>query len=560
MRFLSRRYIFVILSFLIITGLCSCSHDSEHGLGDTVAKHAMVASAHPVASSVGIDILKRGGNAVDAALAVAFALSIAEPNASGIGGGGFMMIKMADEEEPIMVDYREMAPRKATKELYYKTGSSFGELTGEGPLSVGVPGLVSCADLILEEYGTMTLEKILTPSIKLAREGIVVSEKLNGMIVDNLEKIMNFPSTSDIYLSDMLPLETGALLKNEDLADTFEKLGQAGASTFYEGDIAKAIVSEIRQYGGVFELEDMKSYKAKLRKPVQGSYRDYSIFSAAPVSGGGTHLIELLNIMEGFDVKTVGHNSVAFIHLFTEAMKMIYADKSTNTADPDFFHIPVETFIDKGYADKLRRKINEKKAMFDYSPPHRMDRESNETSHLSVVDEEGNIVALTQSINNFFGSGMVVSGAGFLLNDHLSDFDPRPDMPNSIAPHKRPTSSIAPTIILKEGKSYLTLGTPGGSRIVSALAQIIMNIIDFDMSIDEAIEAPRVHCFNRVLNVEGRIGEDVIEQLQLMGHSVEVREDYDKYFGGAQGILIHLETKKLYGGADSRRDGVAMGF
>jgi len=521
----------------------------------------MVASAHPIASSVGIDILKQGGNAVDAAIAVAFALSIAEPNASGIGGGGFIIINMVDQNEPVMIDYREMAPAKATSEFFYNAELSFKDLTQEDKAtSIGVPGLVSCADLASKKYGSMTLEQILAPAIKLCREGIVVSEKLNGMINDNYEKILKHPATTAIYLSEMLPLEPGSVLKNEDLAKTFKKIAYNGANIFYEGEFAEAIVEEIKKQGGIFELSDLKSYQVKIRKPVVGSYRGYQIISSAPPSGGGTHLIELLNIMEGFDIKTMGHNSTEFIHIFSEAMKMIYADKSTNAADPDFCDVPVDSFISKKYADRLRSLINREQAMFNYSPPQLTISESNNTSHLSVVDEKGNIVALTQSINSFFGSGIVVPCTGILLNNHLSDFDSEPNRPNSIEPHKRPTSSIAPTIILKNDKPYMTLGTPGGTRIISALAQIIMNVIDFHKSMDEAIEAPRVHCLNKLLHVEGRIPEEVIEKLKVMGHTIKVHANFDNYFGGAQGILIDPKTGTLYGGADSRRDGVAIGF
>ena len=536
------------------------SGDENNLFTDVVAEKVMVASAHPVASSVGVEILKKGGNAVDAAIAMAFALSIAEPNASGIGGGGFLLVKMADADETIMVDYREMSPKKATPEFYYKTKESFRELTRMGATAVGVPGLVACADVILKKCGTMKLDQVLQPSIRLAREGIKVSDKLNGMITDNYEKIMTFPATAEIYLSEMMPLEAGAFLKNEDLAQTFEKIGIAGPEIFYEGELAKAIVDEVKNQKGIFELEDLKAYRAKFRKPVKGIYRGFEIVSAAPVTGGGTHLIELLNIMEGFDVKKVGHNSARFIHLFTEAMKMIYADKSLNAADPEFYTIPVDTFISKKYAARLRAKIDPAKAKFDYAPPKLIPVESSSTSHLSVVDKDGNIVALTQSINHWFGSGVVVPGTGILLNDHLSDFDSRPGRPNSIAPHKRPTSSIAPTLVLKDGKPFMTLGTPGGTRIISALAQIIMNVIDFDMSMDEAIEAPRFHCITRTLYVEGRIDKNVVEKLEALGHKVKVRADYDNYFGGAQGIKIDFKTKKLQGGADSRRDGVAVGY
>lgn len=550
--------LFFILLFSLSFNLYSA--DKKTAATDVVAENAMVASAHPVASSVGIEILKNGGNAVDAAMAVAFALSMAEPNASGIGGGGFMLVKMADEDETIMVDYREMAPKKATPEFYYKTEESFDDLTRSGATSIGVPGLVACADVILKKCGTMSLSEILQPSIRLARDGVKVSDKFNAMITDNYEKIMTFPATAEIYLSEMMPLETGAILKNEDLARTFEKIGEAGPSVFYQGELAWAIVEEIKNQNGIFELEDLKAYKAKFRTPVRGTYRGYEIVSAAPATGGGTHLIELLNIMEGFDAKKLGHNSAEYIHLLTETMKMIYADKSLNAADPEFFDIPVDTFTNKGYAARLRAKIDPNKAKYDYAPPTLIPLESESTSHLSIVDKDGNIVALTQSINHWFGSGIVVPGTGILLNDHLRDFDKEPGLPNSIAPHKRPTSSIAPTLVFKDGKPFMTLGTPGGTRIISALAQIIMNVIDFGMTMDEAIEAPRVHCITKTLYVEGRVDKSVVEKLKMLGHKVRVRAEYDNYFGGAQGIKIDLKTKMLQGGADSRRDGVAVGY
>jgi len=525
-----------------------------------ISTNAMVASAHPLASAVGIEILQQGGNAVDAAVAMAMALSIAEPNASGLGGGGFLMIKMTDQEDAVMIDYREMAPARATAELYYESASGFKELTEQASHAIGVPGLAACAELALSKYGSMTLKQVLTPAIRLARDGIEVNDKLSGMITENYEKIAAHPATTAIYLADMLPLQPGALLKNEDLAKTFEILGHSGAKVFYEGDIARAIVQEVQQAGGVFELADLNAYRAKIRQPVIGSYRGYRIISAAPPTGGGTHLIELLNIMEGFDVPTLGHNTAEFIHVFTEAMKMIYADKSLNAADPDFYSIPVDSFIDKKYAAKLRQAIDSNSARFDYTPPQWIETESNNTSHLSVVDAQGNIVALTQSINNWFGCGIVVSGTGMLLNDHLKDFDDSAQHPNCIAPHKRPSSSIAPTIVLKDGKPFMTLGTPGGTRIISALAQVIMNVIDFRMSMDEAIEAARVHCLTTTLHVEGRIDKSVIEKLSAMGHKIKVHDNFDNYFGGAQGILIDMTTRQLQGGADSRRDGVALGF
>jgi len=522
--------------------------------------HAMVASAHPLVSSIGIDILKQGGNAVDAAVAMALALTVAEPNASGIGGGGFMIIKMANQDEAVMIDYREIAPQNATSNLYYKSDSSFDELTRSGPLSMGVPGLPAGAELALKQFGTMTLSQILQPTIKLADEGFAITENLSWMITDKYELISQYPATSAIYLADMLPLQPGDILINKDLAQTLLKIANHGAEVFYRGEVAQAISNDVKKHGGVLQLSDLNNYQAKTRKPVTGNYRGYQIITAAPPSGGGMFLIELLNIMEGFNIREMGHNSAQFIHLFTEALKMIYADKSQNAADPDFYDVPVDSIVHKSYAAKLRKAINPQKAMFNYAPPKWIDMESNSTSHLSVIDERGNIVALTQSINYWFGSGIVVSGTGILLNNHMRDFENQKNTPNSVAPFKRPVSSVTPTIILKDGKPFMTAGTPGGSRIISAMAQIIINAIDFHMSMDEAIEAPRVHCVGKVLHLESRIDKQTIQQLESMGHKIQIHGDYDNYFGGAQGIKILLKSGNLDGGADSRRDGVAIGY
>ncbi len=545
---------------LVFLAVACSSGGLQTGPNDVVAEEAMAASAHPVVSGVGIEIMKIGGNAVDAAVAMAFALSVAEPNASGIGGGGFMVVKMADSSDPVMVDYRETAPAKATAEYYYAPDVDFNGWTAEGPNAVGVPGLVAGAALALEKFGTMSLADVLAPAIRLARNGVKVSAKLNGMIIDNLEKIGRYPAAAAIYLPDGFPLEPGSLLVNTDLAATFESIAEGGRAAFYGGKIASAIASEIQTRGGPLALDDLRSYEAMLRPPVIGTYRGYEIISASPPTGGGVHLIQLLNIMEGFDVGKWGQNSPRFLHVLAEAQKMVFADKAANSGDPDFFRIPVERMTDKDYARGLQERIEEDLARFDYAPPNLIISECPSTSHLSVVDGEGNVVALTQSINSFFGSGLVVPGTGILLNNHLADFDSAGGKPNAIAPHKRPTSSMAPTILLENGRPLLTLGSPGATRIVSALAQIIINIVDFGMAVDDAIEAPRIHCPLKTLHMEGRISPETVAALESLGHTVKLYADFDKYFGGAQGILIDGKKGKKYGGADSRRDGAAQGY
>lgn len=491
-----------------IAALCllalSCSPGVPTSAGDVVSDHAMVASAHPAASAAGVEILQAGGNAVDAAVATAFALALAEPNTSGLGGGGFMVIKLSDEPEPIMVNYREKAPAGATPEYYYGPEADFSAMTTHGPNASGVPGEVAGLALALEWYGTMTLAEVMAPAIRLCREGIVVSPLLNGMILDNLDKLGEFPAAAAIYTPDMFPLEPGDTLRNEDLAHSMELIAAQGPSVFYQGEIGQAVVDEIQRLGGVMTMEDLNAYEAQIRTPVTGSYRGYDLISAGPPAAGGTHVIELLNIMEGFDVAGMGTGTAPYIHTLAEAQKMIFADKAMNAGDPDFFPIPSATLTSKEYAVGLRERIREGEARFDYEAPNLVARESGSTTHLSVVDADGNMVALTQSINFFFGSGVVVPGTGILMNNHMADFDSQDGGPNAVGPGKRPVSNMAPTIVLKDGKPFVTVGSPGAARIISALAQIVINLVDFRMGLDDAIEAPRAHVSGRTLAMEGR--------------------------------------------------------
>lgn len=527
---------------------------------DVVSQNGMVASAHPLASLAGLQILEAGGNAVDAMVAAAFVLGVVEPNASGMGGGGFMTIKLASQENGVTIDFREIAPLGAIPDVYYYGEKSFNELVHGGVMSIGVPGTVAGLILALEKYGTMNLEQVLKPAIDLAKNGFEVSENLEKIILEAYDVISENEATSKIYLEDGLPVSEGSIIKNIDLANTLMLLAKKGKDCFYKGEIAEDIILEMKDLNGLISSEDLQNYTAQIKDPVVGNYRGYKIISSAPPSGGGTHLIELMNILEAYDLKSMGHNSSTYIHVLAEAMKIVLKDKALNMADPDFYSVPVNIITSKKYSKKVRKNIDLEKASFNYEPDYMLDSESNSTTHLSVVDKEKNLASLTQSINHWFGSGVTVKGTGILLNNHLGDFSKQSGEPNSIEPNKRPVSSIAPTLVLKGKEPFLSIGTPGGSRIIGALAQILINIIDFSFGIDDAIEAPRIHTFKGILHVEGRIELNVIERLQELGHNVKIHPDFDNYFGGAQGIMIDLETNELKGGADSRRDGVAVGF
>lgn len=544
-------YSILILLHLAISDLIS---------QDAISKNGMVATAHPLATKAGLEILEKGGNSIDAIVAAAFTLGVVEPNASGIGGGGFMTLKLASEFKGVTIDFREKAPSNALPEKYYQNEKSFKELVHSGGMSIGIPGTVAGLSLALENYGSMTLAEVLEPAINYAESGFEVTEKFSNLIFEAFDVISENEATSKIYLNNGLPKMEGERINNPDLAKTLRKLGINGSSIFYQGELAEKIVDEIQQHDGIMTIEDLNIYKAEIKDPIKGSYRGYEILSSAPPTGGGTHLVELLNILEAYNLQYLKHNSSKYIHLLAEAMKIVYADKKLNMADPAYYKVPVEELTSKMYAAEVRKKIDLGQAQFNYKSLNMLSRESNSTTHLSVVDKDGNIAALTQSINHWFGSGVTVKGTGILLNNHIGDFENIEGFPNSIEPNKKPVSSIAPTLVLKEGKPFLSLGTPGGSRIIGALAQIIINIIDFDMSIDDAIEAPRVHTSNDILHLEGRIAKSIVSDLEKIGHTVKLHTDYDNYFGGAQGILIDYKNNELRGGADSRRDGVSLGY
>ena len=536
----------------------ACASTLPTGPGDTVATRGMVAAAHPDAARAGLEILRSGGNAVDAAVAVAFALTVAEPNASGVGGGGFALIAMAGGEQPVVIDYRESAPRAAVPGRYYGSAEGLAALTEEGPLAVGVPGLVAGAAKALELRGTRTLAEVLRPAIRLAREGVVVTPRLAGIIADKFEKLSRYPAAARVYLPEGLPPEAGTKLVNEDLALTLEAIAAGGPGVFYEGPVGRAVVAEVKALGGILDEADLAGYRAIVREPVRGSYRGVEVLSASPPTAGGTHLVELLNILEAFDLAALGRGDVRTMHVLAEASKMVFVDKAATNGDPDFVKVPVDTLTSKEHARDLAARIRLDAARFDYTAGGIAGSDSPSTSHVSVVDGDGNAVALTQSVNLYFGSGLMAPGTGFVLNNHLADFDTEPGHPNSIGPGRRPSSSIAPTILRKDGRPFLVLGTPGATRIVTALAQIVVNTLDFGMGVDEAIEAPRIHAIGKTLEVEGGIADVAVSALSALGHDVRRYPPHDDHFGGAH--VIRFEKGRLVGGADSRRDGVAAGY
>lgn len=527
----------------------------------------MVVAAHPLAAEAGLEMLKKGGNAVDAAIATTFALNAAEPFASGIGGGGFMVIYSARDKKITAINFREKAPAKSYPGMYIENGKTNEVLRRTHGLAVAVPGALAGWSYALEKYGTKTLGDVMQRAITIAEEGFPVSDTFSKINKDEYEKLIQMAGESCCYINEGLPFESGELFRNPELANTFRFLAAQGIKAFYKGEIARKIVDAVQEKGGILSLDDLANYSPVEQIPIKGEYKDYVLFSARPPASGGLHIIQLLNIIENWPVKDWGRNSAPYIHHLSEAFRFAFADRARFLGDPDYIPIPETELISKDYGSRIASWIKPDQVLNVY-PYGKFDERENEkesTTHLCVVDKKGNIVSLTQTINHFFGSGIIPEGTGFLLNNEMDDFSRDPDSPNAPRAHRRPLSSQAPLILFKGDEPLLVLGSPGGTRIFPTLTQIILNVIEFGMSLDEAIEAPRFFSYSvngepRPISLESRIAPDIVETLKELGNEVIIREDYDKYFGGAQGILILPGKHMILGGADSRRDGYGAGY
>ena len=527
----------------------------------------MVVAAHPLAAEAGLRMLQAGGNAVDAAVATALALNAAEPFASGMGGGGFMVIFLPKDKKSAVINYREKAPQAAFPGMFKEKGEEEAEWRASSGLAVAVPGALAGWDLALRRYGTRSFAEAAARAIELADQGFEVSRTFSDINKDEYEKLVKNAAEGNCYLNEGLPYEPGDRFRNPDLAGTLRLIAAEGIDVFYRGRLAPKIVAAVQAARGIITLEDLASYAPEEVAPLRGTYKDYAIVTAPPPASGGLHLIQLLNICENWPVRTWGANSVAYIHHLSEALRLIFADRERFLGDPDFVPIPIDGLLAKNYASRLAAQIRPDRLLGSY--PHgefaEKDEHAGNTTHLCVIDKEGNLVSLTQSINDFFGTGIVPEGTGFLLNNQMYDFSSDPQSCNAPAPGRRPVSSMAPMIILRNGSPYLILGSPGGTRIFSSLAQIVLNATEFGLTLDEAIEAPRFFSYSvrgeaRPISVESRIADAIIQGLKALGHEVMVREAYDKYFGGAQGIIFLKEKRLILGGADSRRDGWGQGY
>ena len=535
-----------------------------------VANNGMVATEQELASRIGLDILKAGGNAVDAAVGIGFALAVALPNAGNLGGGGFMMVHDAKTGKSVALDFREVAPLKATRNMYLDDkGNVINGKSLYTHYAVGVPGTVAGMEHALKKWGTMPLDKVIAPSIALAEKGFPVSETLAKILRQEQKNMGKWPATTEIFWKDGAPLKRGDLLVQKDLAQSMRLIAQQGAKAFYEGAIAQKIAAEMAPHAGAVTLQDLREYKVAEREPVRGTYRGYEVVTMPPPSSGGTHLVQILNMLEQWPLAQWGQNSAQTLHHMAESSKLAYADRSEYLGDPDFVKIPLKGLTSKRYAESLAKTIDPNRARpaKEIKPGQPQPYESDQTTHYSVVDKAGNAVAVTYTLNTNFGSGIVAKGTGILLNNEMDDFAAKPGVANAyglvggdanaVAAKKRPLSSMTPTLVLKDGKPTLVTGSPGGARIITTVLQTVVNTVDFGNNPAEAAAAPRVHhqWTPDELRVEKGLSPDTLALLKQRGHNIAVKPS----MGRTQ--TIQIRNGMLYGYSDPRNpDGQTLGY
>ena len=531
------------------------------------AKQAMVVSRESHATDAGVAVLKAGGNAVDAAVAVGLALAVTHPSAGNIGGGGFLLARFADGRTTF-IDFREMAPAKATRDMYLDAKGEPTKDSVVGWRAPGVPGTVRGLAMAHEKYGKAKWKDLVAPSVKLAKEGFPVSYGLSRGL-KGARNLGQFPESKRIFLKGGSFYEAGELLRQPELAAVLERIGRIGPSDFYEGETAKLFATQMAKNGGLITLEDLKNYKAVERVPLQGKYRGYDIITAPAPSSGGVGILQMFKVLEKTKFADAGPGSAQAIHYMAEAMRRYYADRSEFLGDPDFFKVPVSKLLDKRYTDKLRASIDPARATpsDEVKPGDLALYESTETTHYSIVDPAGNAVAVTYTLNGGYGSGATVPGLGFLLNNEMDDFSVKPGHPNmygavggeanAIIAGKRPLSSMTPSIVLKDGKPVLVLGTPGGTRIITSVFEVIVNVIDFKMNIQDAVNAPRFHHQWKPdkLYIEPGISPDTKSLLAQRGHLLELAASICE-----MAAIQFEEGGWLAGASDPRVDGKAAGY
>ncbi|MCH1459038.1 MAG: gamma-glutamyltransferase [Luminiphilus sp.] len=566
----------LFLAFLIITSPMRSLAQSESQGGPlidygtrfipAIASRGMVSGPEKLASEAGLAMLKKGGNAIDAAVATGFALAVTLPRAGNIAGGGFMLVHLADANEQVFIDYREMAPAAASRDMFLNEDGTVNKRKAYNSVSAaGIPGTVAGLIHALEQYGTLDLKTVMQPAIDLAENGFAVPAALHLNLRSAAKRLGRNEEANRVYLGGTGTAPAmGTLFKQPDLAATLKRVRDKGFDGFYKGITAALIAAEMQRGGGVMNADDLASYRAIERKPVRASFRGYDIVSAPPPSSGGVHVSQILKLLEPYPIEDMGHNSAAYLHLLIESMKLAYADRSEYLGDPDRTTIPIATLTSEPYLEKRRELIKDDEATPSeiIKPGDVDDYESTETTHFSVVDQFGNVVTNTYTINFSFGSGIVVPGTGMLLNNEMDDFAAKPGFPNgyglvqgeanAVSAGSRPLSSMTPTLVFKEGKPWVATGSPGGSRIITAVAQTLLNLMAFDMTLGMATSSPRIHhqWMPDMAMVEPGISEDTIRILEKSKHKI-LRSN--STIGRVNSVQI--EDGWFYGYADPRRPG-----
>ena len=497
------------------------------------SKNGMVTTQHFLATTVGEKILNQGGNAYDASIAIAFTLAVVLPRAGNIGGGGFMVIYDKESKKPYSIDFREKAPKLSTKDMYLNEDGSFNNknLSTIGYLSSGVPGTVAGLWEVHQKFGSLPWSELIEDAINYADKGFAITPFLADILLEYSEALSIYPETRKIFQKHYPDFKNKMLIQ-KDLANTLKIIASKGKKGFYEGEIAEKISNEMKGNNGLISKSDLKKYSPVWREPLMSDYRDTKIITMGPPSSGGLHVIQMLNVLQNYDLKKIGHNSSKYINLLAEVMKYAYADRSKYLGDPDFYKVPIEKITSKEYAKKISKniKIGLAESVNDIYPGKFIDKESHETTHFSVVDKMGNVVSMTYTLNSTFGSKVVIKGTGILMNNEMDDFSAAPGIPNQfnllgaeaneIAAYKRPLSSMTPTIVLKNNELFFTTGSPGGARIISAVFQSILNIVDFNMNLEEATFAKRIHhqWYPDILEYEFSLDEDINNDLKKMNY------------------------------------------
>ena len=533
------------------------------------SNNGMVSTQHFLATRVGEKILNKGGNAYDASIAIAFTLAVVLPRAGNIGGGGFMVMYDQETKKPYSIDYREKAPLLSTKDMYLNQDGSFNDqmLSTFGYLSIGVPGTVAGLWDVHKKFGSLPWSVLLEDAINLAEKGFEITPFLADILFKYNEKLSFFDETKNIFQASY-PDFKGELLIQTDLSKTLKIISEKGRDGFYKGSVANKIAKAMKDNNGLITKSDLENYNPVWRKPLISQYRGNNVITMGPPSSGGLHIIQMLNILENYDLKEMNHNSKDYINLLTEVMKYAYSDRSKYLGDPDFYDVPVEKITSKKYGKRIFNdiEIGQSKPVGEVKPGMYLETESHETTHFSVADADGNIVSSTYTLNSTFGSGVVIGGTGIVMNNEMDDFSAAPGIPNQfnllgaeaneIAPNKRPLSSMTPTIVMKNNELFFTTGSPGGSRIISAVLQSILNIIDFDMNLEETTKARRIHhqWFPDILEIEYSLDNKIRKELEDMNYSIVITDPLTCL------QLIMYKDKKFYGYGDFRRvDAYASG-